>query len=90
MKEECLFCNKEKQKIIYSSKFLFVVRNSYPETKFYTLIILHRHISNFFDLDDGEFEDLNKTLKKQRQSLLDLDQSITGFNIGTNAEKDAG
>ena len=45
--EECLFCNKKKQKIISSSKFLFVVRDSYPVTKYHSLIIPHRHVSNF-------------------------------------------
>ena len=89
-KEQCLFCNKAKQKIVYSSKLVFVVRDSYPVTKYHTLIIPHRHVSNFFDLHDEELLDLNKLLKKQRQSLLDLDKSITAFNVGVNAGKDAG
>ncbi len=90
MTEECLFCNKKKQKIIFSSKLLFVVRDSYPVTKLHTLIIPHRHVSNFFDLNENELIDLNKILKKQRKSLLDLDKEITGFNVGVNAGKDAG
>ena len=88
--EQCLFCNKTRQKIIFTSKFFFVVRDSYPVTKLHTLIIPHRHVSSFFDLNDNEFNDLNKILKKQRQSLLDLDKEITGFNIGVNAGADAG
>ena len=88
--ELCLFCNKTKQKIVFSSELFFVVRDSYPVTKHHTLIIPHRHISNFFDLDDDELNDLNKILKKQRQSLLDLDEKITGFNVGVNAGVDAG
>ena len=90
MTEECLFCNKKKQKIIFTSELLFVVRDSYPVTKLHTLIIPHRHVSNFFDLNDKELNDLNKILKKQRKSLLDLDKEITGFNIGVNAGKDSG
>ena len=90
MTDQCIFCNKSKQKIIYSSDLFFVVRDSYPVTKLHTLIIPHRHVSNFFDLNDNEFNDLNKILKKQRQSLLDLDKEITGFNIGVNAGTDAG
>ena len=88
--EQCLFCNKAKQKIIYSNKLIFVVRDSYPVTKYHTLIIPHRHVSDFFDLNDNELNDLNKILKKQRQSLLDLDKEITGFNVGINAGVDAG
>ena len=86
----CLFCNKEKQKIIYSNKLFFVVRDSYPVTKHHTLIIPHRHISNFFDLNEDELIDLNKILKKQRKSLMDLDKDISAFNIGVNAGEDAG
>ena len=88
--EQCLFCNKAKQKIIYTSNFFFVVRDSYPVTKLHTLIIPHRHVSNFFDLNDNELNNLNKILKKQRQSLLNLDKEITGFNVGVNAGSDAG
>ena len=90
MTDQCIFCNKSKQKIIYSSDLFFVVRDSYPVTNHHTLIIPHRHVSSFFDLNDNEFNDLNKILKKQRQSLLDLDKEITGFNIGVNAGADAG
>jgi ATP adenylyltransferase len=86
----CLFCNKEKQKIIYSNKLFFVVRDSYPVTKHHTLIIPHRHISNFFDLNEDELIDLNKILKKQRKYLMDIDKDISAFNIGVNAGVDAG
>jgi len=53
-KEECLFCNKAKQKIVYSSKLVFVVRDNYPVTKYHSLIIPHRHVSDFFELNDDE------------------------------------
>jgi len=88
--KQCLFCNKKKQKIVYKSKSFFVVRDSYPVTKLHTLIIPHRHVSNFFDLNSNEFIELNKIIKKQRQTLLILDKKITAFNIGVNAGKDAG
>jgi ATP adenylyltransferase len=90
MNEECLFCNKKKQKIIHSSELCFVVRDSYPVTKHHSLVIPHRHVSNFFDLSEHELNDINEILKKQRKSLLDLDKEITAFNVGVNAGKDAG
>jgi len=88
--EECLFCNKKKQKIVYSNETMFVVRDSYPVTKLHTLIIPHRHVSNFFNLSVKELSDLGKILKKEKQSLLKLDKKITAFNVGVNAGKDAG
>jgi len=88
--QQCLFCNKKKQKIIYSTELMFVVRDSYPVTKLHTLIIPHRHVSDFFDLNDNELSDLSKILKKEKQSLLNLDKTISAFNVGVNAGKDAG
>ena len=88
--DECLFCNKKKQKIIYSSKFIYVIRDSFPVTKYHSLIIPHRHVHNFFDLNKDELKDLSKVLKKERQSLLNLDKEITAFNVGVNSGKDAG
>ena len=68
----------------------FSVRDSYPVTKYHTLIIPNRHVSNYFDLSEEELNDLNNFLKVQQKSLLRLDKEITGFNIGINAGKDAG
>ena len=90
LSDQCLFCNKTKQKIIYSSEFFFVVRDSYPVTKHHTLIITNRHVSDFFDLESKELEDLNKILKEQRLSLMNLDDDITAFNVGVNAGVDSG
>ena len=88
--EECLFCNKKKQKIIYSTESMYVVKDSYPVTKLHTLIIPHRHVSNFFDLNDSELGDLSKILKKEKQLLSKLDNKISAFNVGVNVGKDAG
>ena len=89
--KECFFCNRAKQESIYSSQFLFVVRdNKFPVTKHHTLIATHRHVSDFFDLNNDELSDLVKVLKKQRELLLSLDKEITGFNVRVNAGVDAG
>ena len=89
--EHCFFCKRAKIESIYSSEFLFVVRdNKFPVTKHHTLIVPHRHVSDFFDLNNNELDDLARVLKKQRQLLLSLDKKITGFNVGVNAGVDAG
>ena len=88
--DNCIFCDKNKQKIIDETDLFFSVRDSYPVTKFHTLIIPNRHVSNYFDLNNEELNDLNSFLKKQQKLLLNLDKEITGFNIGINSGKDAG
>ena len=70
--KQCLFCNKAKQKIVYSSELFFVVRDSYPVTKHHTLIIPHRHIPDFFDLSDNELNDL---LVNERDRLIKMRMS---------------
>ena len=66
LEKECFFCNRAKEETIYSSKFLFVVRdNKFPVTKHHTLIAPHRHVSDFFDLNNNELVDLAKVLKNK-------------------------
>ena len=90
-KNECFFCSRAKKESIYSSNFLYVVRdNKFPVTKHHTLIVTHRHVADFFDLNNEELSDLGNILKKQRQLLLNLDKDITGFNVGVNSGIDAG
>ena len=87
----CIFCTKVGCKIVSSNKYFFVIRDtSYPVTKHHTLIISNRHISDYFNLNNDELDYLNKELKKQKKKLVELDNKITGFNIGVNVGKDAG
>jgi len=89
--ELCIFCDKVKFKIIFSSIYFFVIRDTaYPVTKHHTLIVAKRHVSDYFELTKKELEDLNQILKDQKKKLLELDNEISGFNMGVNIGKDAG
>ena len=90
-KNQCIFCNKSNCKIISSSTHFFIIRDTlYPVTKYHTLIIANRHVSDYFDLNNDELSDLNQILKSQKKDLSQLDKDITAFNIGVNVGKDAG
>ena len=87
----CIFCHKINCKVLSTSEYFFVIRDTaYPVTKHHTLIITNRHISDYFDLNNEELDDLNQILKKQKKLLSDLDKEISGFNVGINIGKDAG
>ena len=89
--EECIFCNKTNCKIIFTTKYFFIIRdNSYPVTKHHTLIITNRHVADFFELTKEEMIELDEILKNQKQELKKLDKEISGFNVGVNIGKDAG
>ena len=88
---QCIFCNKINCKIIASSNFFFIIRDTtYPVTKDHTLIIPYRHVDSFFNLYEEELNELNKLLKEQKNELSKLDKEITGYNIGVNVGRDAG
>ena len=87
----CIFCSKQNCKIIEEKKYFFVIRDTaYPVTKHHTLIISNRHIDDYFKLNSEELSELSKILIEQKEKLISLDSSITGFNIGVNIGKDAG
>ena len=89
--EDCIFCNKTNCKVILTTKYFFIIRDTaYPVTEHHTLIITNRHISDFFELSDEENIELNQILKDQKKELKDLDSNISGFNVGVNIGKDAG
>ena len=60
----CIFCDLKKQVIIYENDYAFVSYDSYPVSKFHSLIIPKRHIKNFFDLNDKELNACNELIKK--------------------------
>ena len=89
--DQCIFCNKTNCKIIQSTKYFFIIRDTvYPVTKHHTLIITSRHVSDYFDLKKEETIELNEILNNQKKKLQELDNQITGFNVGVNIGKDAG
>ena len=89
--EDCIFCNKTNCKVISATKNFFIIRDTaYPVTKHHTLIITNRHVADFFELTKKEMSELDEILKNQKKELKDLDNEISGFNVGVNIGKDAG
>ena len=89
--EDCIFCKKTNCKVISTTKYFFIIRDTaYPVTEHHTLIITNRHVSDFFELSDEENIELSQILKDQKKELKDLDSNISGFNVGVNIGKDAG
>ena len=89
--EDCIFCNKTNCKVISSTRHFFIIRDTaYPVTKHHTLIITNRHVSDYFDLNKEEINDLDEILKNQKRELKQLDKDISAFNIGVNIGRDAG
>jgi diadenosine tetraphosphate (Ap4A) HIT family hydrolase len=92
--KDCLFCKAQKveykKEVVYENDFFYATRDSYPVTKLHTLIIAKRHFQSYFDMNNDEIKSINIILNEQRKEIVQLDSSVTAFNIGINDGKDAG
>ena len=81
----CIFCKVDKKNIIYENDYAYVSYDSYPVSKFHSLIIPKRHISDFFDLNKDELVACYDVIHKIKKEIEKKDKLVKGFNIGTNA-----
>ena len=86
----CPFCILQEEKIIDSIELALAFYDSYPVTKYHTLIIPKRHVADYFELSQEEVQAMQELLYRQKDMLLSRDNSISGFNIGINVGEDAG
>ena len=85
-----MFCNIKKKDIIFDNSYACVSFDSYPVSKFHSLIFPKRHIENFFELNDNELLACNDLINKIKNKVQADDKTIKGFNIGSNLGKVAG
>ncbi len=89
MTENCPFCSNT-DKIQLSNDFAISIFDKYPVTKHHSLIIPKRHVTSFFNLDEKEQLDCITLTNQVKSQLCDMDETITGFNLGINDGTDAG
>ena len=89
MKSDCLFCNIPRERIIAENELFYAVRDGFPVTELHTLIIPKRHVKNYFELSSDELIACNKIIMLSKNKI-EKDQTIEGFNLGTNCGKAAG
>ena len=82
--EGCLFCEIQKERIIYEDDLFYVIRDGFPVTDLHTLVIPKRHVETYFDLYQPELNSCNRMIQKFKQQIEKEDVSVKGFNIGIN------
>ena len=95
---DCLFCKilikpvkmTGFRKIVESNDSFFAIRDNYPVSKYHTLLIPKRHVTDIFNLYGDETLSLFRILQRQKFVLKEADNTITGFNVGFNSGCDAG
>ena len=88
--EQCVFCSEVAKRAIDENKLALAFEDIYPVTDGHTLIIPKRHVSDYFDLHQPEINAIHQLMDVRKAQLEQSDSTITGFNIGINAGKDAG
>jgi diadenosine tetraphosphate (Ap4A) HIT family hydrolase len=89
-KNNCLFCNIPKNKIITENEFAYAIRDKFPVSEQHSLIIPKRHVDEYFNLTTDELIGCDLLLRLVREEILTVDDSVKGFNIGMNCGAVAG
>ena len=86
----CLFCNINESGVAHENDLAYASFDSYPVSKDHCLIIPKRHIKDYFDLSHNELIACDELIKIVKSEIIKKDQSVKGFNIGTNIGKASG
>ena len=81
----CLFCNINSKDLVFDNEFAFASFDSYPVSKYHSLIVPKRHILDYFELTNDELLACNDLIKKIKKKIQNEDKTVDGFNIGTNS-----
>ena len=86
----CLFCNVKESGYAYENDLAYASYDSYPVSNHHCLIIPKRHINDYFDLTKNELIACDELIKIIKNEVVVKDQSVKGFNLGTNIGKVSG
>ena len=86
----CIFCSIQKNELIIENNLAYASKDSYPVTKFHSLVVPKRCIKNYFELNDKEILACDDLIKNLQQKITSEDSTVKGFNVGTNSGKVAG
>lgn len=86
----CLFCHISQNRIIEENEHAFAIYDKYPVTKFHALVIPKRHFEEYFGLTHEELFGCDMLLRLLQKKIVSQDNTIKGFNIGTNSGEIAG
>ena len=86
----CIFCNVSKSDTAHENELAYASYDTYPVSKHHCLIVPKRHIQDYFELTNEELIACNNLIKIVKNEILKKDQSVDGFNLGTNIGKVSG
>jgi len=88
---DCPFCGVAfESQIVETCGTVVAVEDATPVSEGHMLIVTRRHTEDIFSMTDEEKLDAMKMIGKLRRRALEIDPSITGFNVGANCGASAG
>ena len=88
---QCIFCDScNTAAVIAENRYAYALLDAFPVTELHALIIPRRHVADYFALDEQELIACDSLLKRVKEVIQAKDQSVLGFNIGTNVGEVAG
>ena len=89
--KDCPFCHDNiKDSVVAEQNSVVAIQDIYPVTDGHILIILKRHIEDYFSMNDIEKSDMAVLIIKLKDCITEKDSSVTDFNSGTNIGESAG
>jgi len=86
--QNCPFCGKPE--MIIENELAFAhYDNSYPVNPGHCLIVLHRHVAEYFQATDEEKAAIWELVDDMKM-IIDRDYKPDGYNVGVNIGKSAG
>jgi diadenosine tetraphosphate (Ap4A) HIT family hydrolase len=86
----CLFCNIKESGCAHQNDLAYTSYDSYPVSEHHCLIIPKKHVGDYFELSKDELIACDELIKIAKNEILTKDQSVKGFNLGTNIGKVSG
>lgn len=91
MDPNCRFCpGNIKDRIIGDHGTVLAFEDRFPVTEGHCLVVPKRHTADWFTMSDQERRDAEALILALKDRLVTADQTINGFNIGTNCGQSAG
>jgi|TARA_B110000977_G_C10970383_1_gene452091 diadenosine tetraphosphate (Ap4A) HIT family hydrolase len=88
--EICRFCSSTAgRRIMIESEFGFAAWDLHPASVGHFLVIPHRHVSDYFKINDQERQELWR-LVSEGKAMVDVKHNPDGYNIGINVGKWSG
>lgn len=86
----CTFCDIDSPRIVVANELMVAIRDAYPVTEGHTLLIPKRHVASPNELYQPEINAMWALAAVVRANLSAADETISGFNLGSNDGTSAG